>query len=462
MTRRTITKQLRYYFQYVPFTVNTLLFALVTWFVYKVLYKPLPKKPEEPSPFLPFILLMAKLAFWFMLALIAVSVLSAVATWLYYLWLKKKKGNLLQLAFTTETKHNKKPRLFLNAKLEGAFRPLLGFVKGRLFYDHYEMTDTFNLQSNKRKEKSLWRAAITGKNQLELPDIKEYELKGGFLFFQDMLHLFSFPVAQPLSGQFYQPPVLKEENEANVFPKKTETLDVRIDQLRRVEGEYLNYKDFESGDDVRRIVWKVYAKNRDLVVRIPELYEPFASHLYFYASFFADVKNQWLAEGYLKEMLNYYKNYVWTIYDTLSKKEFEMRYLPDQEFHLPELATIQEKNLRIISNSQWQQSLNLSSYFDAKKGAVLCLSSFTDIKDLKNVLEKCDQGTVIYFIKCSEVFRNLAAWSFIKRFIFLPPKDRLSKLRARWIFSPLRGQIKKKEKEIEELLQKSSASISIL
>jgi hypothetical protein len=455
MTWKQIKWKVQYLLQYFPFTLNTILCAAAGWIAWKLLYHP-PTDKEDPSPFLPFILLMGRLVFWFVIALVALSVLSTFFSWGYYLWLRKKKNSKLQIEFTTETKKGRKNRLYLNARLEGAFRPVLGFIKGRLFYDNHEMTDRFSLLSNKRKEKSLWRAAITGRSRLTLPDIKEYELKGGFIYFQDMLHLFSLSVAQPVTGQFYQPPVLNsDEDDKEVSPKKTETMDVRIEQLRRVEGEHLNYKDFEAGDDVRRIVWKVYAKNRELVVRVPELFEPYASHLYFYASFHASVKAQWLGEGYLKEMLNYYKNNVWTVYDALSRKEWDMRYIPDQTFNIPEQLSGAERSARIISNSNWHTDKSLSQYFNTKNGTVLCISSLTDPEELQNILDLCDTGTVVYFIKTSLVFRHFVAWNWLKRLLFLPPKDRLSKLRSRWIFSPMRFQIQKREREIEAILNKS-------
>lgn len=324
------------------------------------------------------------------------------------------------------------------------------------------MTDTFTLLSNKRKEKSLLRAAITGRSRMELPDIKEYELKGGFVFFEDMLQVCRLTVAQPISGHFSQPPVLKEDDDREVYPKKTETMDIRIEQLRRVEGEYLNYKDFESGDDVRRIVWKVYAKSGELVVRMPEMFEPYASHLYFYASFQNNLKQQWLSEGYYKEMLNYYKNYVWTVYDTLSKKEWALRYIPDQHFNIPEHLNDLEKTSRIISNSDWNNEKTLQQYFNPKNGTVLCISSLTDIQELQTLLNQADSSTVIYFVKLSGVFRHFAPLTLLKRLLLLPPKDRLNKLRATWLFSPLRLQILKREKEIEALLKKSNAASAIL
>lgn len=461
MNWKQLKKHIRYYLQYFPFTVNTALCAVAAWLAFRILYRPL-VLDDDPTPTRPFLILMGKLSLWFVAGLIAISVVSTIAGWLYYLWLRKNKNYKLQVSFTTENPDGKKNRLYLNAVLEGVQRPILGFIKGRLFYDDHEMTDKFSLLSNKRKEQSLWRAAITGRSRMRLPDIKEYQLKGGFIYFQDMLHLFSLAVAQPVGGEFYQPPVLTTEEDREVYPKKTESMDVRIDQLRRVEGEHLNYKDFESGDDVRRIVWKVYAKNRELVVRVPELYEPYASHLYFYASFHASVKTQWLGEGYLKEMLNYYKNNIWTVHDTLSKKEWAMRYIPDQEFTVPEHLPDAEKNARIISNSNWHSDKSVDQYFHAGKGAVLCISSLTDPNDLKNLLEKCDATTVVYFVKLSRVFRHFVAWNWIKRLIFLPPKDRLNKLRTSWVFSPLRIQINKREKEIEDILNKSSVNSGIL
>jgi hypothetical protein len=460
MNWKQVKWRVRYFIQYFPFTINTLLCAIVAYLGYKLLYKPMPK--DDISALRPFIILMGKMVFWFIIGLVLLSVLSTFFSWLYYLWLRKNKGYKLQVAFSTETKNGRKNKLYMDAQLEGVRRPILGFVKGRLFYDDHELTDKFSLLSNKRKENSLWRAAITGRSRMNLPDIKEYQLKGGFIFFEDMLHLFSLAVAQPLGGQFYQPPVLAEDEDKEVAPKKTEEMDVRIEQLRRVEGEYLNYKDFESGDDVRRIVWKVYAKNRDLVVRVPEMFEPYASHLYFYASFHAAVKTQWLGEAYLKEMLNYYKNRIWTVYDTLSRKEWSLRYIPDQSFSVPEHLNETERDARIISNSGWHNDKSLLAYFNAKHGTVLCISSLTDTEELRHMLEQCDGSTVVYFIKLSNTFRHFVAWNWLKRLIFLPPKDRLNKLRTRWTFSPMRIQIRKREKEIEELLARSAVVSAVL
>jgi hypothetical protein len=457
MKLKQIKWRIRYAMQYFPFTLNTALVALVGWWAARMLYKPTPKG-EEPSQLMPFIVLMGKMVLWIFAGLVLVSIISTIVCWVHYLMLRNSKGVTLKVDFNTEAKKGRKNKLFLNASLDAAWRPLLGFVKGRLVYDDNHFTDRFSLMSNQQNEFSSTRKAIAGRSRIMLPDIREYTLKGGFVYFQDMLHLFSLAVAQPVTGHFYQPPVLQEGQDAEVFPKKTENLDVRIEQLRRVEGEYLNYKDFEAGDDVRRIVWKVYAKNRELVVRVPEMFEPYASHLYYYASFYAPVKAQWLGEGYLQEMLNYYKNSVWTVYDTLSKKEWSLNYVPDQSFNIPEQLDDAEKTARIISNSTWHNDKSLHEYFNPKVGTVLCVSSLTDPKELDNLLERCDASTVIYFVRVSNVMKHFAPLDWIARLIFLPPQDRLARLRTRWSFSPMRIKIHRREKEIEKILSKSSVT----
>jgi len=462
MKWKQIKWELRYALQFFPFTLNTLIFSAAIALGFKYLYKPMPKNEDEPSALIPFILLMGKIVLIFVAAVILVSLISTIICWIYYYVRFRQTGNMLQLEFSNETRDGRKNRMMLHARLNGALRPILGFVKGRLYYDNNIMTDAFSLLSRKWRENSLIPIAITGKTPLQLPDIKEYDLKGGFIYFQDMLHLFSLAIPQPVTGHFYRPPVLLQHEPIDIFPRKTETLDVRIDELRRVEGEYLNYKDFESGDDVRRIVWKVYAKNRELVVRIPELMEPFASHLYFYASFYAGVKASWLDEGYLKEMLNYYKNCVWTVYDALSQKEYSMRYLPDIAIQVPGDAPPAEQAARVISNSDWHKDKSVSEYFNYKTGAVLVVSSLTDTIDLRNLLDKCDQGVVVYFVRLSKAMRHFAPLNWIGRLLFQPSSDRLVRLRTGWSISPIRYQLLKREKEIATVLQSANVTLGEL
>jgi hypothetical protein len=139
-----------------------------------------------------------------------------------------------------------------------------------------------------------------------------------------------------------------------------------------------------------------------------------------------------------------------------------MRFIPDQTFNTPEQLTEEEKTARIISNSSWHKDTGLQQYFNPKSGTVLCISSLADPQELRNVLERCDASTVVYFVKLSGILSSYVGLNLIKRLIFLPPNDRLAKLRSRWIFSPIRIQLHKREKEIEEILKRGNVVSGVI
>ncbi len=460
MKWKNLRNRLRYYLQYFPLTPNAFVTAIALWLCFRVIKPDAAVKGEELSSFRPLILLMGSTALWFVVALIAFSVLTTFVCWLYYIWLQAGP-NHYQLEFDFKPA-DKRKGLWMETLLKKARRPFLGFIKGRLFYDDYKMTDKFTLASNRRKAQQFWREGVSGKSMLQLPDIKEYAVKGGVIYFEDMLQLFSLPVGQGIKGHFYQAPGQVDIDNRDALPRKTEQTDTRIDQLRKVEGEYLNYKGFESGDDVRRIVWKVYAKSRELVVRVPEIFDPYASHVYFYASFYTDLKPARKGNDFAAEMLNYYKERVWTVYETLADKEWEVKFIPDQQLQVPEQFNGKAFVQRVISNSAWQGDRELTGYFEPRYGSVLCISSLNEPGEVKTLLEQCSGDTVVYYVKLSDTFRTFLPWNWLKRIFVLTPEDRLKRIRTRWLLTPLRLQLGKREKEIEQALQNSQVTVARL
>ncbi|KAA5537117.1 DUF58 domain-containing protein [Taibaiella lutea] len=457
MKWNSIKKRVSYYLQYFPFTLNAFILGVALWLCFQWL-KPGSATAEDDATasFVPVILLIGKITLWFVTGLISFSVLSTFVCWIHFLFLSGK-GYKLDIEFQPAKKGM---GLWMQTLLQKARRPFLGFIKARLFYDDFKITDKFTLASNQRIKHRFWRQGVSGKSKMQLPDIKEYKLQGGFVFFEDMLQLFSLPVKQDLKSHFHNAPESITLKDNPAIPRKTEDTDTRIEQLRRVDGEYLNYKDFESGDDVRRVVWKVYAKNRELMVRVPEIFDPYASHIYCYASFHKT--NDFAENDFTAEMLNYYKTRIWTVYETLSRKEFEVRFVPDQELHLPEQTNKDLFVQKLISNSHWQESRSLADYFELKYGSVLCISSMNSIEEIKEVLEQCNNEVVVYYVKLSNTFRTIAPLTWLKRVFILPPNDRLKRIRSRWILTPMRWKLVKKEKEIENILNKLDLTVVTL
>src|SRR5690606_11930476 len=188
------------------------------------------------------------------------------------------------------------------------------------------------------------------------------------------------------------------------------------------------------------------------VVRMPETLNPYSSHIYFYASFHTNIPELTRQNKFAAEMLNYYKNYIWTLYETITKKEFEVKYIPDQLIQFPEESTAEQIVLKSISNSQWQAHKDLVSYFNPKHGSVLCISSFNQADDVASLLSNCSRETTIYYIKLSRTFKHFAPLVWLSRLFLLPPKDRLRRIRNRWLITPFRFKISKQEEAIEKVL----------
>ncbi len=455
MNKISLWKKIKYAIQFIPFTLNTILWIAGLVAVY-FLIKPNNKEVIETSAFASLMLLMLKIALWFVALLLLLSFLGTFICWLHYLIVSNKESFNVQ--FKNERKKSNR-YLMVEAVLKKARRPVLGFIKGRLIYDNLQMTDQFVLASNKKTKGKFWRDGISGKNELMLPDIKDYTITGAIVYFEDMLRIFSLPIKAPITGHFYRAPENIKDEAQTALPRKTDQTDVRIEELRKVEGEMLNYKDFESGDDVRRIVWKVYAKNRELVVKIPETLNPYSSHIYFYASFYTKIPSSLRENKFAAEMLNYYKNYVWTLYETLTKKEFEVKYIADQFINIPEESTPEQMVLKTISNSNWHSEKDTQSYFESKYGSVLCISSFSKEDDIANLLASCSRETTVYYIKLSSTFKSFAPFAWLSRIFLQPPNDRLKRIRSRWVLSPFRYKITKQEKAIEQILSKAEANI---
>jgi hypothetical protein len=451
-------QKMRYYAQYLPFTSNACVLAIALVLCFRLLGKE--EAPQDaPSAFEPFLLLMGATALWFFLALIALSFLSTLACWLFYLLIRKKQDAALRFQFNTNQHIS---GIETTAFLNYARRPLLGTINARLVYDGFRLTGKLTLAGNQRKSRQFWREGITGAQAIRLPDIKEYSLKGSILYFEDMLQLFSFPVFQQQQGHFFQAPRKQQVIEKEVLPRQTRNAEIQIRESRPIPGDLLNYKNFESGDDVRRIVWKVYAKNRELVVRIPEQRDRLASHIYFYASFHTHFSPLLRENVFADELLNYFKNRVWSAFELLLRPDIPLKYIPDQILQTNENLPQAEAVQRTISNARWQSDRDIKDYFQSRYGAVICISSFNSPQDISDLLETCGQDTVVYYVRLSRAFHRFAALSWLQRIFLKAPGDRLKRVRGRWPFSPLRFQLMKKEKEIARIITKSNLAVELI
>jgi len=144
--------------------------------------------------------------------------------------------------------------------LPKALLPLLGYIKVRIEFKNGSLSDTIVLNKySKGFEKLLPKE---GASLIWLPDRKQYHVKGFVISFIDYLQFFRFTTYKKSASSFYLHSAEVDVPLNEINPSKTKEEVEKVKTTRKVQGDFLNYKDFEAGDDVRRIVWKIFAKNK--------------------------------------------------------------------------------------------------------------------------------------------------------------------------------------------------------
>ncbi len=285
---------------------------------------------------------------------------------------------------------------------------------------------------------------------MRLTDIRIYDVETVWIAFVDMLGLVSLPASLVSVQQLYTVPLAKDTRTLVAHPNATEEQTHRIPLPKRVEGEYVNYKQFEPGDNIQRIVWKIYAKSGQLVVRIPETKDPYASHLYLYVSYF----HGWQPGGLFDTaLLNRYKEEVRHLMDSVARNGYEVRLPADQE--VPKLAGVGDKKSELfqISAARWQNQRPPGQFVQSSNAALVCLPSCVPAAEVEILMQQLPPSVPMIFIRLSEAIPS--PFQFSLRDIFFKPDERPTDgLRQTWLMSPLRRALQRNEKELEALAQK--------
>lgn len=442
-----LIRRILYWSNYTVIRWQLLLFLLAVLLVRYMLHS---EFKMDDNRYWPAMELYLTIIFWSLITLVGISLVTVLLAWGFYFFSVKGQSNLFEVSFGDGEK-TEAGLVPVKVKMKSVVRPLFGSVRARLVFSEMKISKAFALDENTYEKGSLIRKGIEGTGQAMLHDRGIYDLEEVQFFFCDMFRLVSLPITAQTAKQFFTLPHQQNENQVKANPNTTENQTHRIEIPKRVEGEFLNYKDFESGDDVRRIVWKIYARSGQLVVRIPETMDPYASHLYFYASFYNSMDTK--GDLFETELLNSYKDRVRNIFEALAKNGFDMRLPHDQE--TPKLQGMGDKKNELfhIAAANWQTNQAPLEFVQVKKAAFVCVSSLTPAAEINRLLGNLPQHVPVACVRMSEGIRSPFKIK-IKTIFFQPERSPEDKLRQPWLLSPLRSRLKNNEREILNTFQR--------
>lgn len=435
---------------YVPFKRNALIFALVlliTIYFIKIEFF------LEESIIALYLKLFAWLLGAFILILIGVGFLYTLICYLHFVFNKKSIKPKIHIGLDGNIK-GEAGQVPVLISLPKALLPLLGYIKIKIEFENGNLSDTIVINKfSKGFEKLLPKE---GSSLIWLPDRKQYHTKGFIISFIDYLQFFRFTTYKKTPNSFYLHPSEMEIPVKEISPSKTKEEIEKVKTSRKIQGDYLNYKDFEVGDDVRRIVWKIFAKNRELVIRTPEVINPYASHIKFHASFFNIVSKD-LDSEYAISMLNYFKDIVYNICLNIKKKDKKVEFNIDQAVN--EFVSVHEKDQIAfqLSSASWQNNYSVNELKSSGE-SIICLSSLISVEEMTTLIEKGSSNIII--VNVSRHLDNQNVFNFKNLFLRKDQKSELNKLA--WILSNARRKVKQNEKQIEELVSNSNFTGQII
>lgn len=211
-----------------------------------------------------------KIILAFLVLLLFISLLTLLGSVFFFLSYKKK--------LTITWLHN---RLEVNRMVQ----PLMGFVRIHLLHEK-EVCSELVLLLPKSNSGLVFFKGPMDSAVLQAADVVRAETMDGIVFhFEDPFRFFSISFFQSVALERLQLPDAPPENSHWLYNKHPDREEEQTPNMQRRPGDWLNLKSFEPGDDVRRIVWTLYARHKALMVRWQDQQDPYGNTLRVYVSF---------------------------------------------------------------------------------------------------------------------------------------------------------------------------------
>lgn len=441
----SIRKTLKQLGFYAPITGYFCLFLIGSALCF-VWLKGQPKMPD--TPFQDVFVLLLKITLYVSVTFLSLSLLSVLISWVRF-YFSRKQG---KVTFHIKTRPFDTPYQPIELKLYPILRPVLGYIKLRFVYDNGSFSDKIQLVED---EHANWfNQQLEGFYDWKIENIQEYRISSVIVYFEDFLQFFSMAISLNSSERFYTPPVSGTLQPVTAMDRNTERRRHRIERMRRVKGDLFNYKKFENQDDIRRIVWKIYARSKELVIRTHETLEPYASHMHLYVSFYSAYM-QAHSEITDEPLLNYYKNAVWNIYQSLKRDHEDLRWVSDQ----PEKAVTfdghpikKEEIEHLIALSTWQQHKDILNFVNTKHASVVVISSLTGVEQVEQLVQEYGKEITFILIPLSDGIGKQRLSGWLSWFFLQAEKDKRARYRSKWALSTLRKQLIENEKALRKFV----------
>jgi hypothetical protein len=139
-----------------------------------------------------------------------------------------------------------------------------------------------------------------------------------------------------------------------------------------------------------------------------------------------------------------------------------LQFVPDQQTKTYYADDPMQKVKYFISTAAWQKPNGLLQYFDKRNASLLCISSFNNVEEVEEIIEKAGKGLAIVFVELSNSFEKTNITDWVQWLFIKPESKSTDKLKLAFNLSPLKRKMIDNEKRIKQLLEKSDCEILVI
>ena len=184
-------------------------------------------------------------------------------------------------------------------------------------------------------------------------------------------------------------------------------------------------------------------------MRIPEVINPYASHLHFFASFQNTLFP--IASDYTSGMLDYYKDIIFNTCKEIEKSGRKVEFSMDQVVGDSLIVDKKDQLGYFLSGAKWKSDSLNEAFPTIANSSVVCVSSMIPAEELEALVTR--RSVTLFIVRVSRYLdeRNLFNWA--NMIIQKEEKSEVSKLR--WTLSAQRRKLKKNEQKIAQLVEQN-------
>ncbi len=378
-----------------------------------------------------------KMILAFLVFLPLLSLLTLIGSILFFLFQK----NNLAIAW----RHN---RLEVNRMVQ----PLMGFVRVHLLHQK-EVCSELVLLLPTSKSGFIFLSGAMDSAALQAADVVRAETMDGLVFhFEDPFRFFSISFFKSVALERLQLPDAPAENTDWLYSKHPEREEEHTPHMQRRAGDWLHLKSFEPGDDVRRIVWTLYARHKALMVRWQDQQDPYGDTLRAYVSFNAmdSIHIDPHLFGYAETQ---YKQRLFAILKGFLQEGVLLDWRTD---YVPWVKGISLDVLAgELTRATWHANNPPLQNTDLPSPSLVFVSS-VDTPQQVEQMAACWPDALFVHINLFQPLTKRSWRSRLKSLLFKPNPILNTSLYNTWWRHPLRARIMKNENHIKELLQQST------